>query len=311
MRIAVLVPTFRRQDDLERCLSALAQQVRSADQLIVIAREDDEPTHTVISNAKRDGLQVLTVLVQRAGWAHALTKGLERVDTDVVAITDDDAAPRPDWLMRILEQFESDDQVGGVGGRDMIGGDLARTHGEQLRPLVGKVKWYGKVVGNHHIGYGRPRTVEVLKGVNCAYRVELLREVGFDPILKGHGAQIHLELDVGLAIVRRNWKLVYDPAILVDHFPAPRHDRDQRTGFNGGALSDQVHNETLALLRYLPLMRRAAFLGWSVLGGTRAYPGIACWLVELTNRSPYATGRMFATLNGRWLGVKSWLATTP
>ena len=44
MKITVLVPTYRRPDDLCRCLDALKTQERPADQVIVTVREDDAET---------------------------------------------------------------------------------------------------------------------------------------------------------------------------------------------------------------------------------------------------------------------------
>jgi len=55
----------------------------------------------------------------------------------------------------------SDSCVGGVGGRDWV------YHGTQLedgaRKVIGRVHWFGRVIGNHHLGVGEPREVDVLK----------------------------------------------------------------------------------------------------------------------------------------------------
>ena len=196
----------------------------------------------------------------------------------MVAITDDDAVPHADWLERIEAVFAASPKVGGVGGRDLIPGELGGPG--ELHERVGVVQWWGRVVGNHHLGCGGPRTVHVLKGVNCAYRTALLRQVGFDRRLKGAGAQVHFELGIGLELIERGWSLVYDPAILVDHFPAPRQDYDKRNSFNARAVSDAVHNETVLLLQHLPAPRRAALMVWSLVCGTRAAPGLVGLALE-------------------------------
>ena len=94
-----------------------------------------------------------------------MTAGLAYADADFVALTDDDAEPVEDWLERIAVVFEEQDDVAGVGGRD----DQVGTIAEQLD--VGRVQWFGRVIGNHHLGAGPPRDVDVLKGVCCAFRI--------------------------------------------------------------------------------------------------------------------------------------------
>ena len=53
--------------------------------------------------------------------------------------------------------------------------------------------------------------------------------------------------EVGLAFRRAGWRLVLDPAIAVDHFPAARFDEDKRAQFSGLAERNAVANETLVL----------------------------------------------------------------
>jgi cellulose synthase/poly-beta-1,6-N-acetylglucosamine synthase-like glycosyltransferase len=306
MKIAILVPTFRRPGDLRRCIAAIAGQRRLADQVVIVARVDDHPTQHVLAALMASGSRLDIVLVDRPGVVHALNSGLQAVAADVVAITDDDAAPHADWLEKLEGTFRSAPQVGGVGGRDIIRG--LQSDGAERRAKVGKVQWFGRVIGNHHIGCGPPRSVDVLKGVNCAYRVEALRAVGFGEGLKGAGAQPHFELSIGLDLVKIGWTLIYDADILVDHYPGRRHDDDQRGVFGPQALSKEVHNETLVLLRHLSPLRRGAFAIWFLLCGTRSYPGLLCWLVEAAHRKPHISRRFLASLRGRALGVASWIS---
>lgn len=49
MKLTVLVPTYRRPDDLSRCLSALLRQQRTPDEIVVVARADDEATHACLA----------------------------------------------------------------------------------------------------------------------------------------------------------------------------------------------------------------------------------------------------------------------
>ena len=309
MRMSVLVPSYKRPQDLVRCLAGLARQKRAADQVVVVARRTDDETIDAVRRfaplfSPKRVLEI--VLVDQPGVIHAMASGLDRVSGDVVAITDDDAVPHADWLARIEAVFAASLKTGGVGGRDLIPGELGGPG--ELHERVGVVQWWGRVVGNHHLGCGGPRKVHVLKGVNCAYRTALLRQVGFGHGLKGMGAQVHFELGIGLELIARGWSLVYDPAILVDHFPAPRQDYDKRNSFNARAVSDAVHNETVLLLQHLPAARRAALMVWSLACGTRAAPGLVALVLEARGNRGLAADRWRATLRGRIEGFRSWLS---
>ena len=165
--VAVLVPTWRRPRDLARCLEALRKQRRRPDRVLVVRRPEDEETRDVLADANGH-LPLEEVLVHETGQVAALNAGLERVTEDVVAITDDDAAPRPDWVERVAEYFDRDPRLGAVGGRDWV------YHGQELEEgserNVGTVAGYGRFLSFHHLGVGSAREVDFLKGANMSLR---------------------------------------------------------------------------------------------------------------------------------------------
>jgi GT2 family glycosyltransferase len=306
MRISVIIPTYRRPGDLRRACRGLALQTRPADQLVVVARADDGQTQAEIDQLHAQ-LPISVAIVTRPGVVAALNAGLAVTTGDVVAITDDDAEPRPDWLERIERHFASDPSILGVGGRDFI---RANAPTSPRRPgKVGTLQWCGRVTGNHHDGSGPPRAVDVLKGVNMSFRRNALAEIGFDERMRGSGAQVHFELALCLALQRLGGKLIYDPAVAVDHYPAARHDPDRRGVFVADPHLNAVHNQTLALLDHLSPPRRAAFALWSLLIGTRVEPGLAQLPRLIARREPNVLARWRATLAGRRAGFSTHLAS--
>jgi cellulose synthase/poly-beta-1,6-N-acetylglucosamine synthase-like glycosyltransferase len=170
---------------------------------------------------------------------------------------------------------------------------------------VGKVQWFGRAIGNHHLGVGGPREVDVLKGVNCAYRRTAIQNVGFDERLLGIGTHHHWELSLGLQLRRAGWKLIYDPAIGVAHYPAQRFD-NQREPVDNESIKEEVHNQTLALLEYLPQRQRWVFGFYAVFVGTRDAYGLVQWLRFLPREGRLARRKLRAALSGRAEGWKSW-----
>lgn len=307
MSIAVIVPTYRRPKDLARCLEALQNQTRIADEVIVIVRDTDVDTWSFLENFDSNVLPLQTVKVRVPGVVAAMNAGVDAASSEIIAFTDDDAEPHSEWLAKIEAHYLKDPQIGGVGGRDWV------YHGKELEDgasnRVGRLLWFGKTVGNHHIGVGEAREVDILKGVNMSFRRAAMGEWRFDRRMLGTGAQVHFEVEFCLKLKRAGWKLIYDPKIAVNHYPAQRFDEDQRNSFNKMALRNAVHNETLALLEHLSPLQKLAFLLWSVLVGTRDSMGFIQWLRFLPTQGLLASQKLLTSWQGRWQGWQTWQAT--
>ena len=216
MRLSVVVPTFQRPASLVHCLHGLACQARALDEILVVVRAGDAATHAVLRAASPP---VRSVEVATPGLLAAMRAGAQAAAGDVIAFTDDDAVARPDWAQRLEDHF-ADPVVGAVGGRDLI---AAETHGETGD--VGRITGWGKLVGNQHLAVGSVRSVDVLKGVNMAFRRSAL---ALPDHLRGRGSQVHSEIPMCAWTRSHGWRVVFDPELVIDHAPAPRTAGDER-----------------------------------------------------------------------------------
>jgi len=272
METSVIIPTYRRSSDLQRCLEGLSKQSQFPDEVIIVIRDTDKETLNFLKNYKTS-LSIKKAKVTYPGQVAALNTGLDASSGEVVCILDDDTFPHPHWLKRITDVFNSSEQIGGVGGRDWVIHDKQTENGR--KEIVGKVQWFGRVIGNHHLGYGEPRDVDVLKGANMSYRRKAIEGLSFDERLLGNGAQVHNDMAFSLSVKRRGWRLVYDPDIAVDHFPAQRFDLDKRDFFNKEAYFNSVYNETLIMFDFMQRpFQRVICVMWWVLIGTKQRPGL-------------------------------------
>ncbi len=288
-------------------MEALRKQTRRVDEVIVTVRDTDAATWDFLKSYNRNDLPLQTVTVMVPGVIAAMNLGLSASTSDIIAFTDDDAAPHPDWLERMEAYFLSDVKIGAVGGRDwQYVGTQIKEPGE--REDVGRLQWFGRVIGNHHLGVGTAREVDVLKGVNMGFRRSAIQGLRFDERMRGTGAQVHFELAFNLALRRRGWKIIFDPLVAVDHYPAVRFDEDKRDRFNSIAWSNAVHNETLVLLEHFPFLQRAIFILWAFLIGTREALGLLQVIRLLPSEGELAKLKWLASVRGRWQGLQSVLA---
>jgi cellulose synthase/poly-beta-1,6-N-acetylglucosamine synthase-like glycosyltransferase len=296
MKLSVLVPTYRRPADLARCLIALQRQMKKPDEVIVVARPEDDATHERLADpAVRGTLPLRVALIEVPGQVAALNRGLDAASGDVIAITDDDAAPRPDWLQRIAAAFKLDPQLGALGGRDWVHERGRVLDGERMQ--VGKILPSGKIIGNHHLGVGSAREVDMLKGANMSYRRAAIAGLRFDERLRGAGAQVHNDMAFSMGVKRAGWKLVYDPHVAVDHYPAERFDDNKRDVQTMAAVRNAAYNLHLVLREHLPPLKRETAWWWYTLVGTRVYPGLVHAVLSATSKDG-------AAMRSRWRAVR-------
>ncbi|MEO0529299.1 MAG: glycosyltransferase [Planctomycetota bacterium] len=303
--VSVVVPTYRRPDVLHTCLRALERQQHPPVEVLVCRRETDTLTADSLAQLTPESFVRQIVVGPDDHFAKALHAGITASCGELVALTDDDAEAPPDWIERLVAGFTAPG-IAGVGGRDLIEG------ASPTATKVGTVQWFGRLIGNHHIGMGLAREVDVLKGVNCCFRGELARSVGIDPRLRGSGTVIHTEMSLCLPLRRAGYRMIYDPSIKLTHHAAPRGDGDRthRGGFNAKALEDIVHNQTLQLLDYLPFANRGVFFVWSLIVGTKASPGLLLLPHTIVRDGVgQSLARCWATAVGRIKGLATALLT--
>ena len=259
-RVSIVVPSYRRPDRLARCLRALTSQRRPVDELLVVCRGDDAATIGVA----RSTAGVLCVEVGAPGVLAAMRAGARAATGDCIGFVDDDAEAHADWLQGVVAHLE-DPSVGAVGGRDVVDPD-----GAAPTMAVGRITAVGKLVGNHHLGVGPARDVDVLKGVNMVFRRAAL---ALPDGLRGTGAQVHFEVATSLWAIERGWRLVYDPALLVEHRAGPRFDDDARDVQSPLATANAAFNFAFCLGQLRPGLRHRR-LAYGLLAGDRASPGL-------------------------------------
>jgi len=282
--ISLVIPSYARALDLGAALDSALQQDDAFDEIIVVARDDDPETIAVARSRS-----VTLATVNEPGVLAAMMAGSRLATSDVVAFTDDDARLPKDHASRLRSYFE-DSTVSGVGGRDVLYDEMT-PRPTSLTGNVGRVRWFGRVVGNHHRGDGDPRAVFMLKGVNAAYRRSTL---AFPLGLRGEGAQPHFEVAIGSWIARHGGTLLYDPQLRVEHHPALRLGDDQRTSPSNAAILDSAYN----LARSLPprfLLRRLLYV---ILLGDTNCPGIGRSLVALMRREKSVLARRSPSWRG-------------
>jgi len=302
--VAVVIPTYRRPDELKKCLLALEEQTCPADEVLVVHRGIGDPETAALAATWAEGQGSSSrkvVTVSRPGLVAAIEAGVGHTACDVMVVIDDDVQLRRDWLERCLQHY-ADPRVVGVGGRDVLHGIAEARSTPQAD--VGRVTWYGRMIDSHHCGYGPARPVDLLKGANMSMRRGWWV---FDHRLRGSGAQVYNEVPVCLRARRRGGILIYDPNCLADHFPAARFDDDQRGAPGRQAIANACHNEVYVLMTYLRWWQKPAYLVYIFLVGHSGSWAILWWVgARLAGRNVTVAHHLLPSYRGMALGLLSW-----
>ncbi len=303
LQLSVVIPSYRRPQELRRCLEGLTAGHRPPDETLIVLTEEDEESQQMLAALPElcKALHLRVIESDVPGQIPQMNAGLAEATGDVVCFTDDDCVPRPDWLER-LEQPYADPQVGGVGGRDVV--HEGETLSEGPGRVVGKISWYGRVIGNHHLIFP-PGRIEVdhLKGANMSFRRKLMPP--FDLHMVGGSCALN-DTDVSLAVRAAGCRLYYDPAAQVDHYPAMRYGAATRQLEEPSLVYSDSHNWAYCLLKHSPTWRRLAFLAYALIVGSGNRLGLAKYLLQVWQRPAGATRQLVTTWRGLGAGLRDW-----
>jgi glycosyltransferase involved in cell wall biosynthesis len=127
MNISIVIPTLNEKDNLPKCLGKLEGQVEEEDEVIIV---DGGSSDGTIDIALESGARVIKA--EGSGIGQARNIGAKVSDNSIIATTDADARPPREWLERIREHFEKEDELA------VLWGDIRDTNGVPIRNLVGK-----------------------------------------------------------------------------------------------------------------------------------------------------------------------------
>jgi glycosyltransferase involved in cell wall biosynthesis len=196
-QVSVVVPTYKRPELLNRCLAALFSQTMNPSDYEIVVVDDGATEHTkqtVLAWTVKSGPCVRYLVNEgRHGPAAARNKGWQAAHAELIAFTDDDCIPAPDWLSVGSAPFK-DPTVHGLSGRIIVPIPSVPTDYEQT------------VAGLEHGPFAT---------ANCFYRRRALSSVGgFDERFTVAWRE---DTDLEFALRRRRYRLVRELSAVVVH----------------------------------------------------------------------------------------------
>jgi glycosyltransferase involved in cell wall biosynthesis len=186
LRVSVVIPVKNDDTELARCLRALAEQTRRADEVIVV-----DNGSTDASAAVARAFDVRLVRCETPGIPAASAAGYDAASGDIVLRLDADCVPGATWVQTMADAFERRPDVSAfTSGARFIDGPLA------LRaPLAAIYLGAYAVVMLPTLGH------PPLFGSNMGMRRDAWR--GIRPLVHTRDARLHDDMDLAFHLGER------------------------------------------------------------------------------------------------------------
>lgn len=165
MKISVVIPSYNSAETIRTCLGAVMNQTEPATDVMVVDSSDDQTPEIVRMGFP--GIR-LVHLDERTLPGPARNIGVENTESELVAFTDTDCEPSPEWLARLHEGL-TDDVVG-------CAGVIAGPRNETIPAFVDRVVCFGEFLPG-----ARPRLVRAAPTANIMLRRQAILAAGGFP----------------------------------------------------------------------------------------------------------------------------------
>lgn len=222
--ISLVVCTRNRAVQLPRCMQSISRlSFDGVWEVVVVDNGSTDDTARVIDRYRqKDKVPLVVVREERPGLARARNTGLLAARGRIVAFTDDDCYPAPDYLQVLCECF-ADSDIKFLGGRVLL-------FDKNDAPISIQEKADREEIAPR--SFIRPGFIH---GANIAFdRDALLSVGGFDERL-GAGTKFFSGEDVEI-LARMSWagmRGAYDPRPVVQHHHGRRQRSDIERLFRG------------------------------------------------------------------------------
>jgi glycosyltransferase involved in cell wall biosynthesis len=214
--VSVIVATYNRGDVLRGAIESLLRaETATTYEVIVVDNNSTDNTRQIVEELQaKSPVDLFYYFETQQGVSYARNVGVAHARAPILAFTDDDIRPAPDWISSITESFKR------FPAADCIGGKVLPDPSIEFPNWLTEQHWPPLALLN--LG-DAPMVLDVehgagLVGANFVVRASALKEVGlFYPELQrvkgGIGSLEDTELQIRLS--RAQKRLMYLPELVV------------------------------------------------------------------------------------------------
>lgn len=247
MKITAYIPCFNGAAYLPDTISAVLNQSRPPDELLVI---DDGSTDNTFQIASKYPVRIIRH-PQNQGLSAARNTAIANANYPLLAAFDTDAVADPNWLSSLIEHFQ-DPKVAGAGGRLL-------EHFHVAPPDLWRSLQLGQDLGETPIEISWPMPKR-LGGFGTVFRTGVLRAIGgYDLRFRTN----YEDVDACVRILQAGHKLIFDPRAVMRHMRRDTFSSVLRTSWRWDFHKHYLHGGyNYTFLKLLYNFRWARVLLW-------------------------------------------------
>jgi GT2 family glycosyltransferase len=238
LKIAAIIPTYRRDKYLIQTLEYLLNQTRVPDEILVIDQtapsEQDHNSRLILGELEKKG-PIKIYFLEEPAVSKARNFAIMAAKSDILLYLDDDIIPSNNLVENHYRHY-LDDNVYGIAGS--VASSLTQ---EYFVTPPGYYKNRSIIWKAYHFNlmFDEPeRNVSFMCYNNCSMRKESLIKVGgFDENILNYGE------DIGIRMAQAGNRIDYDPEAKIVHIAAP----------SGGTRVSDPKNRLKGYQRYLSI----------------------------------------------------------
>ena len=204
-KVSVVVPIYNGENDLPDLINCLKSQTYPIEQVeyFLVDNASSDRTSTIIQNAAQNFPQIHYLAETKIQSSYAARNaGIRAATGEIIAFTDADCRPQPQWLTELIVPFQ-DTNLGIIAGEiiGLPGKSILEKYAEKHNVLSQKY-----TLQHPFCSYGQT--------ANLAIRKEIFVQIGlFRPYLTTGG-----DADICWRIQREtDWKIHFSPNAIVQH----------------------------------------------------------------------------------------------
>ncbi|GIQ58546.1 glycosyl transferase family 2 [Flavobacterium collinsii] len=250
LRFSLIVCTYMRADSLLALLESVQKQTLFPNEILIIDGSTNEETKTILEKNRFDNLRYFLVSNENRGLTRQRNFGISKVskDVEVVCFLDDDTVLEQDYFFELLKTFQTNLDVGGVGGVSINDNEWKLQNADSF---YNKKKYYLfedffykegiRNVARNYLGLGpdlgsgrmpnfshgrtsgfpitgKEYEVDLLIGMSMAFRKGVVDNIKFSKFFEGYGLYEDADFSIRALDFGKN---VINTKVQLSHFHAP------------------------------------------------------------------------------------------
>lgn len=211
--VAIIIPNWNGSDVISQCLASLELLKHPADIIVVDNGSTDNSVEIIKSKHPKI---TLLEFADNAGFAGGVNRGIKYAlehNYSYVALFNNDAVAKKDWLSELVNQFDTNEKIGIVTGKLMRSDKIHIDSTGDFYTIWGLP--YPR--GRNQKDEGQYNKVEEVFGASggaSLYKAELFKDIGlFDEDFFAY----YEDVDISFRAQMAGWKIVYTPKAIAYH----------------------------------------------------------------------------------------------